>query len=150
MCKHGTLQQILLNGKVETIDSCIASLVARLNKGGAKSWVSCCGHNRYGGYGSIQLNDGRVLLIVNGKSFNEDQVRMFLRMAFLAFSYPLKTKLGIRIRNLRWNLSTDRMRKKRDKKSEDAMNKRIEIKGDGWKAKPIRRQEERLWLKEFK
>jgi hypothetical protein len=41
------------------IDSCIADIVAALNRGGVQTIASCCGHGT--GYGSIVLADGREL-----------------------------------------------------------------------------------------
>lgn len=43
------------------IDSCIASLVKALQKGGIDMRSSCCGHER--AFGSIELQDGRTLFI---------------------------------------------------------------------------------------
>ncbi len=43
------------------IDSCIASLVKALQKGGIDMRSSCCGHGN--NLGSINLQDGRTLFI---------------------------------------------------------------------------------------
>ena len=48
------------------IDSCIASLVAALQRGGVDMRGSCCGHGRENG--SIVLQDGRVLLLLSGEA----------------------------------------------------------------------------------
>lgn len=47
-------------GKQRAIDGCIAPIVDGLNKAGAATIASCCGH---GGWGNIALADGRELLI---------------------------------------------------------------------------------------
>lgn len=52
-----------INGKVRCIDWCIHHMVAALNAGGVRTVASCCGHKKM--IGRIDLEDGRVLLIVN-------------------------------------------------------------------------------------
>ena len=47
-------------GRKRGIDGCIAPIVVGLNKAGAATVASCCGH---GGWGNIALADGRELLI---------------------------------------------------------------------------------------
>ena len=44
------------------IDSCIADIVEALQQGGVDMRSSCCGHGKT--FGNIQLQDGRVLLIL--------------------------------------------------------------------------------------
>ena len=52
-----------LNGRVQSIDYCIAHLVAALNAANIRTVGSCCGHRRMAG--RIDLEDGRVLAIIN-------------------------------------------------------------------------------------
>lgn len=47
------------------IDSCIAPIVGALQKGGIDMRGSCCGHLR--DCGNIELQDGRVILILSQK-----------------------------------------------------------------------------------
>ena len=47
-------------GRQRGIDGCIAPIVDGLNRAGAATVASCCGH---GGWGNIALADGRELLI---------------------------------------------------------------------------------------
>ncbi len=73
MCKHGedTLVEVLIpadlscNGvahwKWAKIDRCIAAIVNALQGAGINMRGSCCGHGK--GDGSIELEDGRVLII---------------------------------------------------------------------------------------
>ena len=77
MCEWGTYKKV--NVKIPTdlswsgkehwremhIDSCIASIVEALQKGGIDMRSSCCGHGK--GVGDIQLQDGRALIILNKK-----------------------------------------------------------------------------------
>ena len=50
------------------IDSCIAPIVAALNDHDILTASSCCGHGEY--LGSIILQDGRVLLIMDQAEYN--------------------------------------------------------------------------------
>jgi len=52
------------------IDSCIADIVRALSEGGIKMRGSCCGH--YKGNGSIELQDGRQLIIKRSKKYKKD------------------------------------------------------------------------------
>lgn len=52
-----------LNGRLQSIDYCIADIVAALNAAGIKTLASCCGHNTEDG--DIRLEDGRVLAVSN-------------------------------------------------------------------------------------
>lgn len=73
MCEWGNTKPLLLKtpaylsstGKekwrIWQIDSCIASIVEALQKGGMDMRASCCGHSR--GIGNIVLSDGRELFI---------------------------------------------------------------------------------------
>lgn len=73
MCEWGTSKKVKVkipadlsfNGrsrwKKMKIDACIAGLVEALQKGGVDMRGSCCGH---GGVGDIELQDGRLLLIL--------------------------------------------------------------------------------------
>lgn len=47
--------------KTAQIDSCIASIVRALQKGGVSMRSSCCGHGK--GQGEIILQDGRILKV---------------------------------------------------------------------------------------
>ena len=47
------------------IDSCIAPIVKALQEAGVDMRGSCCGHGK--GDGKISLQDGRILVIRNGK-----------------------------------------------------------------------------------
>lgn len=53
-----------INGRVQSIDRCIAHIVAALNSGGVTTSASCCGHDDTKLYGSITLDDGRELIVV--------------------------------------------------------------------------------------
>lgn len=73
MCEHGmtTLVEVTIPAnlshkevaykKMSPIDSCIASIVDALEKGGVMMGGSCCGHGK--SEGSIMLEDGRELVI---------------------------------------------------------------------------------------
>ena len=52
-----------LNGKVRCIDKCIHRIVACLNAGGVRTVACCCGHKDQ--HGRIDLEDGRVLVVMN-------------------------------------------------------------------------------------
>jgi len=58
-----------INGKVRGIDFCIADIVAALNAGGITTTGSCCGHHKI--LGSVCLEDGRNLIIVDNKIFHK-------------------------------------------------------------------------------
>lgn len=66
-CPMGTYEcqvPMVINGRVQGIDWCIADIVAALNTTvKTKTLASCCGH----GYmdGNIILEDGRELIIKN-------------------------------------------------------------------------------------
>lgn len=62
MCRHGTVVQMPLRGRVQDIDACIAHIVAALNAGGVSTVASCCGHKNP--FGTITLADGRELLVI--------------------------------------------------------------------------------------
>lgn len=53
-----------LNGRLQSIDFCIADIVAALNAANIATVASCCGHGQMDG--SILLNDGRMLTVKNG------------------------------------------------------------------------------------
>jgi hypothetical protein len=48
------------------IDACIADLVEALDRAGIATRGCCCGHGEHEGH--IQLQDGRVLLVLQGPS----------------------------------------------------------------------------------
>ena len=50
------------------VDACIAPIVEALNNDGILTRQSCCGHGKHDG--SIELQDGRVLIIQRWKGFN--------------------------------------------------------------------------------
>lgn len=50
-----------LDGRVHSIDYCVADLVAALNAGGVKTAACCCGHGEQPGV--VALEDGRKLTI---------------------------------------------------------------------------------------
>jgi hypothetical protein len=50
-----------LNGKLQSIDICIADIVAALNAANIKTVASCCGHGKTSGI--IDLEDGRIIKI---------------------------------------------------------------------------------------
>lgn len=50
-----------LNGRLQSIDYCIADIVAALNAANIKTDASCCGHGVRDGI--ISLMDGRILKI---------------------------------------------------------------------------------------
>lgn len=52
-----------LNGRLQSIDYCIADLVAALNAANLRTDASCCGHGERDGI--ISLIDGRVLTVTN-------------------------------------------------------------------------------------
>lgn len=55
--------------KYAQVDRCIASLVETLQMGGIDMMASCCGHNK--GHGSIDLVDGRRLVIIAKEHFED-------------------------------------------------------------------------------
>lgn len=57
-----------INGKVQSIDFCIAHIVSALNAGGILTVASCCGHNKIDG--SIVLDNG-IELIIKKRLSNE-------------------------------------------------------------------------------
>jgi hypothetical protein len=63
MCKHGTTHLMPINGRVQSIDACVAHIVAALNAGGVPTLASCCGHGHV--HGVISLADGRELVIMS-------------------------------------------------------------------------------------
>ncbi|MBA7670179.1 hypothetical protein ES703_78323 [subsurface metagenome] len=83
MCKPGEEAYILVNvpedlstdgtSKVKyvLIDKCIAPLVEALQRGGIDMRGSCCGHGQ--GAGTIHLQDGRVLVIMDYEKFDKCQ-----------------------------------------------------------------------------
>lgn len=53
---------VTINGKVESIDSCIVPLVTALNCAGLSTTASCCGHGKQPT--TVILRDGREILIL--------------------------------------------------------------------------------------
>lgn len=48
MCERGTTEEVIIDGRSISIDSCIAEKVDSLNKGGTfKTLGCCCGHGIY-------------------------------------------------------------------------------------------------------
>ena len=50
-----------LNGRLQSIDICIADIVAALNAANIKTIASCCGHGKIDG--KISIEGGRELII---------------------------------------------------------------------------------------
>ena len=81
MCKWGTSKKVRVKipadlsstdkekWKMVDIDSCIADIVEALQKAGIDMRASCCGHNEYVGF--ITLQDGRILVILPKKIAGE-------------------------------------------------------------------------------
>ena len=55
------------------IDKCIAPIVKALQEGGIDMRGSCSGHGKFPG--TIELQDGRLLLIVNAKEYWKNNKR---------------------------------------------------------------------------
>lgn len=76
MCLPGETKEILVKiprdlncwaltcWKYAKIDKCIAPIVEALQNGGIDMRGSCCGHGRAPGH--IELQDGRIIQILNG------------------------------------------------------------------------------------
>jgi hypothetical protein len=85
MCQHGNTRPVYVKipadlsctggerWKHAQIDSCIADIVEALQQGGIDMRGSCCGHGKQ--FGDIQLQDGRVLLILTPGSVSYDWVK---------------------------------------------------------------------------
>ena len=83
MCEPGEEAYILVNVPEDLsssgfpkvryveIDKCIAPLVEALHRGGINMRASCCGHGK--GAGTICLQDGRVLVIMDYGKFDKCQ-----------------------------------------------------------------------------
>ena len=83
MCKPGETSYVLVKvpedhsadgaSKVKyvEIDRCIAPLVEALQHGGINMRASCCGHGK--GAGTIYLQDGRILVIMDYEKFDKCQ-----------------------------------------------------------------------------
>lgn len=52
-----------LNGRLQSIDYCIADIIAALNAANIPTVASCCGHRKFSG--TIMLMDGRELEVRN-------------------------------------------------------------------------------------
>lgn len=61
---YGCQVPMPLNGRLQSIDYCIADVVAALNAANIQTAASCCGHGAAAG--SILLADGRELQVKNG------------------------------------------------------------------------------------
>lgn len=55
-----------LNGRLQSIDYCIADIVAALNAANIITVASCCGHGDQDGI--ISLEDGRELIVKNPRA----------------------------------------------------------------------------------
>lgn len=67
-CGFGTYECAVpmpLKGRLQSIDICIASIVAALNACNITTVASCCGHGKIDG--SIMLEDGGEIIIKNIK-----------------------------------------------------------------------------------
>lgn len=61
-----------LNGRLQSIDYCIADIIAALNAANIPTVASCCGHDKHRGV--IMLMDGRELEIKNHiRPWDEDR-----------------------------------------------------------------------------
>jgi hypothetical protein len=81
MCQWGNTKKVRVkvpddlsyNGQqrwaIKGIDSCIAPIVEALQRAGIDMRSSCCGHEK--GEGGIQLQDGRMLLILSKEQAQE-------------------------------------------------------------------------------
>lgn len=63
MGTYGCQVPMPLNGRLQSIDYCIADVVASLNANNIRTKASCCGHGEQPG--SILLEDGREITIPN-------------------------------------------------------------------------------------
>ncbi len=150
MCKYGTTTKLWLGKNIESIDSCIAPLIRKLNKDNITTISCCCGHGKgYRSSGGIFLNDGRVLIIGDKKKYLKNRTKYFLELALTAYTWKVKNTYKWKILNLIWKLTPKRVREKKLRKQEDVMNKRVEVKGKTFIAKPLWRQDERLWRKQM-
>ena len=70
---------IPIKGRVCLIDYCIHKIVAALNASNITTVASCCGHNT--GPGIINLQDGRVLLVVKDEE-TANQAHDFLKHVY--------------------------------------------------------------------
>lgn len=71
MCKWGRSVSLEIDGETKAVDSCIATIIDALNKGGVRTTGSCCGHGK--NHGDILLADGRALVIRDLKEYLEEQ-----------------------------------------------------------------------------
>jgi len=108
MCKWGTDKQVLVKiptdlsstGAVEwkykKIDFCIADIVQALQRAGIDMRGSCCGHGKT--YGHIHCQDGRILLLLQGKNADDyytHRTRLFLslfvrQLSWVSLRYPYR------------------------------------------------------------
>ena len=74
-CEMGSYKcqiPMALNGRLQSIDICIADIVASLNANNIITKASCCGHD-VDKNGIITLEDGRVIMIEKlKKNFKEE------------------------------------------------------------------------------
>jgi len=61
MGSYGCQVPMPLNGRLQSVDYCIADIVAALNANNIPTLASCCGHNKI--TGSIALADGRTITL---------------------------------------------------------------------------------------
>jgi len=92
MCKWGNYEYVKLKipadlsckgiivWKWVKIDKCIAPIVRALQEGNIDMRGSCCGHGK--SFGEIQLQDGRILLIINSREWYNNRL-FFLFKLFL-------------------------------------------------------------------
>lgn len=78
------------------IDSCIAGLVRGLQRGGIDMRGSCCGHDDMD-FGTIHLQDGRMLVITDAKLYYQE-----LRWICVALKYFLQRQIRYVINRWRW------------------------------------------------
>jgi hypothetical protein len=85
MCNWGAYKEVLVKipsdlsstgsdkWKVAKIDSCIADIVNALQTSGIDMRGSCCGHSNT--HGHIHFQDGRILIILQGRDAEEYYVK---------------------------------------------------------------------------
>lgn len=81
--------------KDEGIDECIAPIVEALQRGGIDMRGSCCGHRK--DPGDIHLQDGRVLVIVNGHDYYRHRSKLYLTL----FLKSVWNKINFWIRSMK-------------------------------------------------
>ena len=68
MCEHAT-SQLIINGRVRDIDTCILDFVKMLNDNGYTTIASCCGHGKQPT--TIALENGQEIRIMTYEQARE-------------------------------------------------------------------------------